>query len=141
MVDLAAERPSGRYRDCLAGLPMRWFTQISVNAIVLLPSIAMAGQVIDFSDVRLPQGTLQQALIRLSEELRDPASAQFRNLKLSTRGAVCGEVNAKTMSGRYAGFITFIVDGHNVVFGNGGRGGQLDDAANVSGRSHFIECR
>jgi hypothetical protein len=107
---------------------------------MLLPSFALAGQVIDFSDVRLPQGTLQEALSRLSEELRDPASAQFRNLKLSTRGVVCGEVNAKTDSGRYAGFITFVVDGHNVVFGNGAIG-QLDNGASVSGRSHFIDCR
>ncbi len=109
--------------------------------MLLLPLSAMAGQVIDFSDVRLPQGTLKDAMTRVSEELRDPASAQFRNLKLSTRGALCGEVNAKTLSGRYAGFITFIVDGHHVVFGNGGSGGQLDDGASVSGRSHFIDCR
>jgi hypothetical protein len=101
----------------------------------------MAGQVIDTSDVGLPQGTLQQALSRVSEELRTPASAQFRKLKLGMRGAICGEVNAKTGSGRYAGFVTFVVEGHSVVFGQGGNSGQLDYGVSVSGRSHFIDCR
>ncbi len=141
MTTWATEPPVASTETAWLGFPMRWLIRISVTAIVLLPSFAMAGQVIDFSDARLPQGTLQEALMRLSEELRDPASAQFRNLKLSTRGAVCGEVNAKTVSGHYAGFIAFIVDGHSVVFGNGGRGGQLDDGASVSGRSHFVDCR
>lgn len=39
--------------------------------------------------------------------LRDPSSAEFRNIKVGT-GATCGEVNGKNAYGAYAGFKPFV---------------------------------
>lgn len=47
-------------------------------------------------------------------DLRDPGSAQFRNLYALTRGmgddSVCGEINAKNAYGAYVGFSMFYVN-------------------------------
>ena len=50
-------------------------------------------------------------------QLKDPNSAQFRNLKIldNDRG-MCGEVNAKNAFGGYVGFSAFAVDGKDKVF-------------------------
>lgn len=44
----------------------------------------------------------------VSYGLRDPSSAQYRNVA-ARAGAVCGEVNGKNAYGAYAGFKHFIV--------------------------------
>jgi hypothetical protein len=41
--------------------------------------------------------------------LKDPASAQFREMFVTWNEAVCGEVNAKNAMGGYVGFTRFIV--------------------------------
>lgn len=41
-------------------------------------------------------------------ELRDPSSAQFREVE-AVDGAVCGEINGKNAYGGYAGFTRFYV--------------------------------
>lgn len=44
--------------------------------------------------------------------LKDPSSAQFRNLEVRKAGksmAVCGEINAKNSYGGYVGFVKFYV--------------------------------
>lgn len=41
-------------------------------------------------------------------QLRDPSSAQFRDLRKTRQGVVCGEVNGKNGYGGYAGFQRFI---------------------------------
>jgi len=51
--------------------------------------------------------TLQQ---KVTVGLKDPASAQFRNVALNqARSALCGEVNAKDGVGGYVGFRPFVV--------------------------------
>jgi len=48
---------------------------------------------------------------KVLERLTDPASAQFRKLKLlQDNKGLCGEVNAKNKLGGYAGFSAFAVD-------------------------------
>ena len=43
-------------------------------------------------------------------QLKDPASAQYRNVRVSTKSAaVCGEVNAKNSLGGYTGFARFVL--------------------------------
>ena len=63
----------------------------------------------------------KQQLLRV---LKDPESAQFRNLRLSSGEggeALCGEVNAKNAFGGYVGFTPFAIteqmdrQGNNVV--------------------------
>jgi hypothetical protein len=43
--------------------------------------------------------------------LKDPSSAEFRNERLGSSGAVCGEVNAKNAMGGYVGFKKYISAG------------------------------
>ncbi len=58
--------------------------------------------------------TKRKAQEQISAQLVDPASAQFRNLRLvkGNKGVtlVCGEVNAKNKMGGYTGFKGFYVE-------------------------------
>lgn len=45
----------------------------------------------------------------LRQHLRDPQSAQFRNVRQYADGTVCGELNAKNGFGGYVGFRSFVV--------------------------------
>ena len=49
----------------------------------------------------------EMAKSAVSNQLKDPSSAQFRNLVEVSPGVVCGEVNAKNSFGGYAGFKRF----------------------------------
>jgi len=54
----------------------------------------------------------EDRLIRMAKEavtknLKDPSSADFRNVRWVSGGDVCGEVNAKNSFGGYAGFQRF----------------------------------
>lgn len=53
---------------------------------------------------------LRDARAAVARNLRDPASAQFRDVKPGTPGYVCGEANGKNAYGAYSGFARFIVD-------------------------------
>jgi len=57
----------------------------------------------------------QNAKALVLASLKDPASAQFRNLRKNFNG-VCGEVNAKNAFGGYTGFKTFEVAADGKVF-------------------------
>ncbi|WP_156314171.1 hypothetical protein [Brevundimonas sp. DS20] len=59
------------------------------------------------------QQQIHAAQKRVAEQLRDPASAQFRASRVND-GWVCGEVNGKNAYGAYAGFQRFVT-GPNVV--------------------------
>ena len=52
---------------------------------------------------------LSQAQELVTAKLKDPGSAQFRNVKQLREGVVCGEVNSKNTYGGYAGFSRFVV--------------------------------
>lgn len=55
---------------------------------------------------------IQKAQAEIAGQLKDPSSAQFRNVKASKTdkgfALVCGEVNAKNTFGGYVGFTPFI---------------------------------
>lgn len=48
----------------------------------------------------------KEAQDAVSHDLRDPSSAQFRDVKVYSK-AVCGEINGKNGVGAYAGFARF----------------------------------
>jgi hypothetical protein len=53
----------------------------------------------------------------VTAKLKDPSSAQFRNVQDKGSGLVCGEVNAKNGFGGYGGFEKFKVQSGAVVIG------------------------
>lgn len=52
---------------------------------------------------------IHQAKEKVSRQLIDPSSAQFRGLQYKG-GNVCGEINGKNKLGAYVGFQRFVVD-------------------------------
>ena len=57
-----------------------------------------------------PQHHVQRAKSEVATQLRDPRSAQFRDV--TTNGlVVCGEVNGRNAYGAYAGYGRFVFDG------------------------------
>lgn len=56
-----------------------------------------------------PEGTDTYPGLReaVKEQLRDPTSAQFRNIRKGQLMYVCGEVNSKNGFGGYGGWVTF----------------------------------
>ena len=65
------------------------------------------------TDTRQPQP--DQPLIKTAEsailrQLRDPSSAQFRDVYANSKGIVCGSVNARSIYGGYVGFSAFWYD-------------------------------
>jgi len=70
----------------------------------------------------LSDGPLKESVeSQVKRDLRDPWSAQFRNLRVLESGLICGEVNAKNAYGAYTGFEGFTasailsVAGHYMV--------------------------
>ena len=51
-----------------------------------------------------------QVLALIQRELRNPDSAQLRDIVFGEKGVVCGQVNAKDSSGGYVGFRHFMVN-------------------------------
>lgn len=49
----------------------------------------------------------ERAKKAVSNLLKDPGSAQFRNIRETSPGFLCGEVNAKNEMGGYVGFKRF----------------------------------
>jgi len=56
---------------------------------------------------------------KVTSELIDPASAQFREVT-DFGSHVCGEVNARNSFGGYTGFVRFYVKGDEVLIGQSG---------------------
>ena len=55
---------------------------------------------------------IEQAKAKAARDLRDPESAQFRDVATSDDGTwVCGEINGKNAYGAYAGYQRFVVKG------------------------------
>jgi hypothetical protein len=50
-----------------------------------------------------------------ARDLRDPGSAQFRDVRTGDAGSICGEINAKNALGAYVGFQRFLVTGTDSV--------------------------
>ena len=49
-------------------------------------------------------------------KLKDPDSAQFRNVRTVRVGLVCGEVNAKNSMGGYVGYTAFSVNNYDLLW-------------------------
>lgn len=59
------------------------------------------------------QAFMTSAKKAIAEQLKDPDSAQFKNLRVvqfASGALVCGEVNAKNSFGGYSGFQRFIAN-------------------------------
>lgn len=54
----------------------------------------------------------------VTENLKDPFSVKFRNLKISSAGIHCGEINAKNSYGAYSGFEGFFATGDIATIAN-----------------------
>lgn len=54
---------------------------------------------------------LPRARAIISDKLKDPASTQFRNDRITPAGWLCGELNSKNGNGGYVGFRRFISGG------------------------------
>lgn len=56
---------------------------------------------------------VSEAKKALVQQLKDPSSVQWRDVRDYTEGVVCGQYNAKNSMGGYVGFKTFIYNGMN----------------------------
>lgn len=82
-----------------------------------------------------PEAVMEQAKQALAGGLKDPASAQFRNVRLvsyNNGAVVCGEVNGKNSYGGYVGFKPFVASpAGSALLKSGGRYPEIDAAANA----------
>lgn len=63
---------------------------------------------------------------KIKGRLKDPASAEFRNVFVSSSYAVCGEVNAKNSFGGYSGYVRFISGSDMQVIESDMAAGEMD---------------
>lgn len=54
------------------------------------------------------QSRIDALKVKVTELLKDPESAQFKDVALTPGGALCGEVNARNSFGGYVGFKRFV---------------------------------
>lgn len=83
----------------------------------LFSAMFVSAEVLDGSDAALSAGTWTDAQAVLVNELRDPTSALFQNLKVISHKSrdsrpthICGEINGKNGFGGYAGFKPFLYE-------------------------------
>ena len=99
-----------------------------------LATVALAQVVVDESSSRLPQDEVRIVLRVVSSQLRDAGSAQIGGLRRVDAANYCGQVNAKTVRGGYAGFRPFVVSlvpPAFVVFQGPGNEGQFEAGATI----------
>ena len=98
---------------------MRKFTLIAAAALTLSGCMGSA----TFTPANAPKATVEELLTDVRYSLKDPAAAQFRNVRTYGDGTgtyvVCGMVNGKNSFGGYTGFQPFraSVDASGRVFG------------------------
>lgn len=92
-------------------------------------------------------GALDDGKKATAAQLKDPSSAQFRNVQQGG-GLVCGEVNGKNSYGAYSGFKMFVYDGLSAqIEPENGRLGapSADEIYAVEARTNFLrkynDCR
>lgn len=111
---------------------------IVVSAIVIYrtPSVNSSGsssstQTVGSSGGSSPTQNMSYMLVeqdKIKSRLKDPDSAEFRNVFVSSKYAVCGEVNAKNSIGGYTGFVRFISGGDMQVVESDMAAGEMDKA-------------
>lgn len=81
------------------------------------------------------KNAIEQAQKVIADSLRDPSSAQFRNVRMvpyKDGRVICGEVNGKNAYGGYVGFKPFVSGVTSFqIARSGGRYAELDSAANT----------
>jgi hypothetical protein len=73
---------------------------VMLAGVTVTPAVAQRGT----------QQSVPPALQAVRQNLLDPSSAQFRNVRQMPNGAVCGEINGKNRMGGYVGFQPFAAD-------------------------------
>lgn len=64
--------------------------------------------------------TRQSGMTAVRSALKDPASAQFKDIRIAdVTGSVCGQVNAKNSYGGYTGFKLFATNNGQTVIDDG----------------------
>ena len=105
---------------------------------VRFQSIAVAVQYAEVVEAFLLTGTEIQVMEKAKEatagSLKDPGSAQFRNVRVTKYGdkrVVCGEVNGKNSYGGYVGFVPFVASTVSAtLFNRDGRYPDIQSAEN-----------
>lgn len=77
-----------------------------IGTLMLASSLATAQTVTDGSGKMISPEILNELMTKISSEMRDPQSTQFRNIYEASSG-VCGETNAKNGFGAYVGYMPF----------------------------------
>jgi hypothetical protein len=92
---------------------------LSVLALMVMGAFTMIGTNDAMSQRRV------DARMAVQAELKDPDSAQFRNI-VASETAACGEVNAKNAFGGYVGYTRFIYVGSTVLMEYPNDGGMFE---------------
>ncbi|WP_420722498.1 hypothetical protein [Hwanghaeella sp. LZ110] len=90
-----------------------WAKSVKEASIAVFESTAKLGST-TFTEFNDDAAKIEEAKAAVLSVLKDPESAQFRNVFITTptQGtAVCGEVNAKNSYGGFTGFQYFITGG------------------------------
>lgn len=90
-----------RHRQVEAGMKAVW-AGIVVVALIAVGAVATINYERWF--------VFPEMRTQLLKHLSDPASAQFRDERISQFGWLCGEVNSKNRQGGYVGFKRFMAD-------------------------------
>jgi hypothetical protein len=96
---------------------------------------AYAASVADYLKKKSQKSAVDQAKKVVANSLKDPSSAQFRNVQLvpyKDSHVICGEVNGKNSYGGYVGFRPFVASvTASEIARTGGRFAEIDRAANA----------
>jgi hypothetical protein len=71
----------------------------------------IANELVEFLATGTENQAIEKAKIIVADSLKDPSSAQFRNVRIAdyqNKKVICGEVNGKNSYGGYAGFSLFV---------------------------------
>ncbi|MEP0189762.1 MAG: hypothetical protein ABJP70_01200 [Erythrobacter sp.] len=90
-----------------------------MTLVVLTLSACGDDDQIEYSGGRSDLSIKTDAQVSVRAKLRDPDSAVFSNLRVSTKGGadvVCGEVNSRNGLGGMSGKQQFVSNGYNLSF-------------------------
>lgn len=82
---------------------------IAIGAASALALSQDAAREREASTVRMRDAKVTSTLDLVRARLRNPDSAQFRNVKITSDGVVCGEVNGNNAFGALSGFSPFVM--------------------------------
>ncbi|MDX9707138.1 MAG: hypothetical protein RBT86_06110 [Azospira sp.] len=114
------------YENSLNKLHMSAMREADEMARVTTASIAKIGEA----------ATIEAALKKVRYGMKDPDSAQFRNVRIQLHAMsedkiICGEVNGKNSYGGYVGFVKFIASPENNHIQDTSNSQQIMDASNA----------